>query len=103
MESLFVAGRNDSRRHSVQSIAPRVFAFTQNNCTISYGYFWWIETGCNRVSYSAVGLGGQFIRIVPSLDMVIATTAGLYNQRAANLVYEMLEEEVNGLEQPVSH
>jgi len=35
--------------------------------------------------------------------MVIVTTAGLYKQRAANLVYEMLEEEVNGLEQPVSH
>jgi CubicO group peptidase (beta-lactamase class C family) len=70
---------------------------------MSYGYFWWIETGCNRLSYSAQGNGGQHIRIVPSLDMVIVTTAGLYNQRASNLVFEMLEEEVNGLQHPVSH
>ena len=62
-----------------------------------------LASGCNRVSYSAVGIGGQFIRIVPSLDMVIVTTAGLYNNHVSNLVYEMLEEEINGPEQPVSH
>lgn len=48
----------------------------------SYGYLWWL--GRSRVKgreigwIGALGRGGQSIRIVPELDLVIAVTAGYY-------------------------
>src|SRR5262245_66518219 len=47
-----------------------------------YGYLWWI--GSSRVNgrqiqwVGAFGRGGQSIRIVPELDLVVAVTAGYY-------------------------
>ena len=40
-----------------------------------YGYQWWIKTMRNFDSFSARGLGGQFIVCFPELDMVVITTA----------------------------
>lgn len=42
-----------------------------------YGYMWWIEPFGRRVqgakgSYSACGSGGQYITVIPELDMVVA-------------------------------
>ncbi|SKA31015.1 CubicO group peptidase, beta-lactamase class C family [Enhydrobacter aerosaccus] len=48
----------------------------------SYGYLWWL--GTTRIErrdvpwIAALGRGGQSIRIVPSLDLVVAVTAGYY-------------------------
>jgi CubicO group peptidase (beta-lactamase class C family) len=39
-----------------------------------YGYLWWIDP---FGGYSAHGFGGQFIFVIPSLDMVIVFTGGL--------------------------
>lgn len=39
----------------------------------SYGYQWWSSP--NRNSYSARGYGGQYIVVIPNLDMVIVFTA----------------------------
>jgi CubicO group peptidase (beta-lactamase class C family) len=86
-----------------ESTSPHVTLFTENDCTIKYGYFWWLGTGCKAPWYGAQGNGGQHIRVVPSLDMVIVTTAGLYNKRVANRVYEMLNEEVDGLARASPH
>lgn len=49
---------------------------------MSYGYLWWL--GSTRLKgreigwVGALGRGGQSIRIVPELDLVIAVTAGYY-------------------------
>ena len=86
------------------STASHVTAAVEDvSCTIKYGYFWWLGPGCNSPWYAAMGNGGQHIRVVPSLDMVIVTTAGLYNNRVSNRVYEMLNEEVDRLERAAPH
>jgi CubicO group peptidase (beta-lactamase class C family) len=39
-----------------------------------YGYMWWIDS---FGGYSAHGFGGQYIFVLPSLDMVVVFTSGL--------------------------
>lgn len=52
----------------------------------SYGYLWWqgrSSIGARDIGWvGAFGLGGQRLYVVPSLDLVVAVTAGLY--RASN-------------------
>jgi CubicO group peptidase (beta-lactamase class C family) len=43
----------------------------------SYGYLWW-GGGSKFPWIGALGRGGQSIRIVPSLDLVVAVTGGYY-------------------------
>src|SRR5262249_2046792 len=49
----------------------------------SYGYLWWIgrtrQNGRELRWIGALGRGGQSIRIVPELDLVVAVTAGYYD------------------------
>ncbi|MCJ8275011.1 MAG: beta-lactamase family protein [Psychrosphaera sp.] len=51
----------------------------------SYGYLWWVGTFTNKVSgqdvegYYAGGNGGQYIVVLPSLDMVVVFTGSNYN------------------------
>ncbi len=60
------------------STTPRIKA-TEN---FLYGYLWWL--GSSRLAgrevrwTAAFGRGGQSIRIVPELDLVVAVTAGYY-------------------------
>jgi CubicO group peptidase (beta-lactamase class C family) len=50
-----------------------------------YGYQWWIHD----VGYGAVGLGGQWIRVIPEHDLVVVFTAGLSDMdRLARLTAE---------------
>jgi CubicO group peptidase (beta-lactamase class C family) len=54
----------------------------QPRLSSSYGYQWW--TGLSVVGEQVVerteakGFGGQRIFVIPSLDLVVVTTAGLY-------------------------
>jgi CubicO group peptidase (beta-lactamase class C family) len=47
-----------------------------------YGYLWWLSRSVHNgreIPWSAaLGRGGQAIRIVPELDLVVAVTAGYY-------------------------
>jgi CubicO group peptidase (beta-lactamase class C family) len=58
--------------------------------TVYYGYQWWI--GSSHVNakkidwFEAFGLGGQRIIIVPSLDLVVVFTTGLYDMENASFV-----------------
>jgi CubicO group peptidase (beta-lactamase class C family) len=54
--------------------------------SIGYGYQWWTDhekLGDREISWiSAQGLGGQRIYIIPSFDLVVVITAGLYNDKS---------------------
>ena len=63
-----------------QSTKPR---FDTSWGGIQYGYQWWLGTspfGAGRTVdwIAAIGIGGQRIFIVPTLDLVVVTNAGLY-------------------------
>ncbi len=58
----------------------------------SYGYQWWVETyeidGQLINGYSARGYGGQFVFIVPSLNLFVVSTAG--NEQPPELRDQMM-------------
>jgi len=41
-----------------------------------YGYLWWIGHGQGRDFYFANGFAGQFILVVPELELVVVATSG---------------------------
>ena len=61
-----------------ESMAPHI----QGSQLYFYGYQWWLGrslVGGRPTDWEAgVGLGGQRVFIVPALDLVVVTTAGLY-------------------------
>jgi CubicO group peptidase (beta-lactamase class C family) len=65
-----------------QSIVPRFQAIGYFGGLFFYGYQWWLGRTLARdqeVTWiAAVGLGGQRVFIIPDLDLVVMTTAGLY-------------------------
>lgn len=42
-----------------------------------YGYYWWLTTISNHDIFSALGWGGQFIHIIPDLNLVIVGTKNI--------------------------
>ena len=64
-----------------------------------YGYQWWLgaaRVGDDLVPFAAgVGWGGQRILIVPSMDLVVVLTAGLYQSRLqTDITFEVLLDRV---------
>lgn len=58
--------------------------------SLRYGYQWWLDegkVGDRQLSWiTAVGFGGQRIYIVPSFDLVVVITAGLYASNSQDWV-----------------
>jgi len=54
-----------------------------------YGYFWWpqkyITAGDTLSCITAIGSGGQYILLFPSIDFLLATTANNYDRRTRDL------------------
>ncbi|MGY5852166.1 MAG: hypothetical protein RTU92_01210, partial [Candidatus Thorarchaeota archaeon] len=44
---------------------------------VSYGYQWWIESGGGLYTYSARGYQGQYIFVIPELDLVVTFTSNI--------------------------
>ncbi|MBW7966318.1 serine hydrolase [Bradyrhizobium sp. BR 10261] len=74
----------------------------------SYGYLWWL--GRSRLNgrmvpwIGALGRGGQSIRIVPELDLVVAVTAGYYQDyspAAFKLQYDVFRDVLQAISPPV--
>ena len=42
-----------------------------------YGFLWWTETWAARTAHFAWGYGGQFIIVIPELELVVAMTSSL--------------------------
>lgn len=42
----------------------------------NYGFGWWVPPADQFVEFAAEGRGGQYIRVIPQLNMVIVTTGG---------------------------
>ncbi|WP_454644471.1 serine hydrolase domain-containing protein [Bradyrhizobium liaoningense] len=70
----------------------------------SYGYLWWLGraplSGRRAHWIGALGRGGQSIRIVPELDLVVAVTAGYYQDyspRTFQLQYGVFRDVVRAM------
>jgi CubicO group peptidase (beta-lactamase class C family) len=40
-----------------------------------YGYQWWVTSDHGHPSFLAVGYGGQFVQVIPDLDLVVVITS----------------------------
>lgn len=75
------------------STTPVSATGVQNNIFNKYGYMWWLAgdsaDSLLKGSYTAIGAYGQFITVIPKLDMVIAhKTKATYERHSSN--YEQL-------------
>jgi CubicO group peptidase (beta-lactamase class C family) len=64
-----------------------------------YGYFWWNRSLSDEETYFAWGYGGQFLFVIPRLELVVVVTASLTNRppgsrRHNQRVYELLRREI---------
>jgi CubicO group peptidase (beta-lactamase class C family) len=53
------------------------------NYEYDYSYGWWVTRIANKNVYKAWGYGGQYICLIPELDILIVSTAnsnGIYNE-----------------------
>ena len=73
----------------------------------SYGYLWWLGRSLlneRAVHWAgALGRGGQSIRIVPELDLVVVVTAGYYQDyspQAFQLQYGVFKDVLRGISPP---
>jgi CubicO group peptidase (beta-lactamase class C family) len=72
-----------------------------------YGYLWWLgrslHDGREIQWVGALGRGGQSIRIVPELDLVVVVTAGFYQDyspRAFQLQYGVFKDVLRAVSSP---
>jgi len=67
----------------------------------SYGYGWWMDELAGQQTYYAWGFGGQYIFVVPSLDLVVVTTSsvtlGEDRREHRNAVHDLVEHGVIGV------
>ena len=81
------------------SLQPHAFISNRPTGFQNYGFQWWLGTarvGGEFVPFaSAVGWGGQRILLVPSMDLAIVVTAGLYRQpNQSGITFEIMLDRV---------
>jgi len=63
----------------------------------TYGYLWWVADPPSAHAFFAWGYGGQFVYVVPALDLVIISTTEWRNLAADNLTPLGIAETVLGV------
>jgi CubicO group peptidase (beta-lactamase class C family) len=63
-----------------------------------YGYQWWLTDENGHPSFRAEGFGGQYVQVIPDLDMVVVITSDPSRARhtAADLVGSVIVSAVTG-------
>jgi CubicO group peptidase (beta-lactamase class C family) len=78
------------------SLLPRVASRRENGR--QYGYGWWIRDMAGFTTYYAWGYGGQFIFLVPELDLVAVTTSnsnpGTERRNHLRAIYDLVENQI---------
>ena len=65
--------------------------------SVTYGYLWWVADPPSAHAFFAWGYGGQFVYVVPALDLVIIATTEWRNLAADNLTPLGMAETVLGV------
>lgn len=69
-----------------------------------YGYGWWITEMAGHTTDFAWGFGGQYIFVVPDLDLVVVTTSsvalGSDRREYRQSLFDLIETEVIGARKP---
>lgn len=62
----------------------------------AYGYLWWLPPDDPWDSFAAIGYGGQFLYVVPELDMLLVTTATIESKGEAwdRRAFEIFRDDV---------
>ncbi len=101
---LMLHGGRDLSGHQIvpeawvhDATAPHATVSKEGSCPTEYGYFWWLGSKCNPPWYAANGNGGQFIYVVAPRDVVVVTTAGLYNNEDQTRVEDLLNSILQAL------
>ena len=78
-----------------ESLKPRTQSRWSGN---EYGYGWWIRTLAGYRVYYAWGYGGQFIFVVPDLDLVVVVTSSALPGRGRRghrqAIYDLMEQDL---------
>ena len=73
---------------------------TGANWAEDYGYGWWVSREGEAVPYySANGRGGQYVRVFPGINAIVATTGGGFSNAAS--VTDYLGAAIGDLEKPL--
>jgi CubicO group peptidase (beta-lactamase class C family) len=74
---------------------------TRTNRGERYGYAWWLPETDDEIQYfAAKGRGGQFVTVIPEMNLVLATTGGGFEE--ADDVFVILADAIGDLEQPLA-
>lgn len=70
-------------------------------CGVSYGRQFWVLAECGYPSFTANGFGGQFIYVVPALDLVVAISSdsAIHQEKHRRIVAEYIVPAI--LDKPV--
>jgi len=82
-----------SKQWVEESIAPQILT----NQGYPYGYLWWRGRIDTHDFYYAVGNGGQYITIIPSLDMVVVSTGQNYNSSLSSQFFILLKNLIDAV------